>query len=100
MSFIIIRAPLRRGVVHDTMEDVVAGPNPGAMLKNARAWITASRTDVGGGGESGRQSATWTRSYYILVEPGKLHSQIKCVHLNVKKFIKGTSLIILGSRHH
>ena len=68
--------------MHDTMEDVMAGPNPGAMLENARAWITASRTDVGGGGESGRQSATWTRSYYISChsngEVDILHSNQVC----------------------
>ena len=47
-----IRALLRRDVVHDTMEDVVAGPNADTVLENARAWITWLRTDVKGGGSS------------------------------------------------
>ena len=34
------------------MEDVMAAPNPGVMLENAREWITASRTTVTGGGSS------------------------------------------------
>ena len=45
---------LQWDVVHDTMEDVVARPNTGTMLENARAWITGSRMTVGGGGLSDR----------------------------------------------
>ena len=45
---------LRRYVMHDTVEDVMAGPNAGAMLENARAWITTSRTTMAGGGSSDR----------------------------------------------
>ena len=49
-----IRPLLRRDVVHDTMEDVVAGPNAGTVLENARAWITTSRMAVAGGRSSDR----------------------------------------------
>ncbi|EMS45908.1 Cytochrome P450 86B1 [Triticum urartu] len=51
---VCIRVPLRRGVVQDTMEDVVARPNAGMVLENVRASITGSRTTVGGGGSSDR----------------------------------------------
>ena len=36
----------------------------------------------------------------FLVERDKLHSQIKCVHLNVKKFIKEMCPTLLGSHRH
>ena len=49
-----IRPLLRRDIVHDTVEDVMARSNPGAMLENAREWITASRTTVTEGGSSDR----------------------------------------------
>ena len=52
-----IRPLLLRDVVHDTMEDVVAGPNPGVMLENDRAWITVSRMAVVGDGSSDRHAA-------------------------------------------
>ena len=48
-----IRAPLRRDVVHDTMEDVVAGPIAGTVLENAKEWIT-TRMAVRGGGSLDR----------------------------------------------
>ena len=96
-----IRALLRRDVVHDTMEDVMAGPNPGAMLENARAWITASRTTVAGGGSSDRHVDAVTL-YFLTVKwrATWLHSQIKCVHLNVKKYIKILCPTLLGSHCH
>ena len=49
-----IHAPLRRDVVCDTMGDVMAGPDAGTMLENARARRTTSRTAVAEGGSSDR----------------------------------------------
>jgi hypothetical protein len=61
-----IHAPLRRGAVRDTMEDAVAGLDAGAILKNVRACITASRTTMVEGRSSDRHvMRSWTRSYYI-----------------------------------
>ena len=47
-----IRAPLRRDAMYDTMEDVMAGPDVGAMLENTKARRTASRTAMAEGGSS------------------------------------------------
>ncbi|CAM0908225.1 unnamed protein product [Alopecurus aequalis] len=49
-----ISAPLRRDAVRDAVEDAVAGPDAGAMVKNARAWSTAAKTALAAGGSSDR----------------------------------------------
>ena len=49
-----VRAPLRRDAVRDALENVVAGPDAGAMLDNARAWSVVARTAVAPGGSSDR----------------------------------------------
>ncbi|KAF7078763.1 hypothetical protein CFC21_083145 [Triticum aestivum] len=49
-----IGTPLRRDAVRDAVEDVVAGPDAGAMLEKARAWCAAARTAVAAGGSSDR----------------------------------------------
>ena len=56
---VCIREPPRRDIVRDTMEDAVAGPDAGAILKNVRACITASRTAMAEGGSSDRHVHTF-----------------------------------------
>ena len=68
-----IRALLRRDVVHDTMEDVVAGPNAGTVLENVRAWITASRMTIAGGGSLDRHVDAVILSLLLLEQLVGLH---------------------------
>ncbi|KAM3353862.1 hypothetical protein ACQJBY_024826 [Aegilops geniculata] len=49
-----VRAPLRRDAVRDALENVVAGPDAGTMLDNARAWSAVARAAVAPGGSSDR----------------------------------------------
>ena len=84
-----IRAPLRRDAVRETMEDAVAGPDVGAILKNVRVCITASRKAVVEGGLSDGQVHAFVDGvilYFLSVIQRARQATIQCVHLSVNKF--------------
>ncbi|VAH83952.1 gallate 1-beta-glucosyltransferase-like [Triticum dicoccoides] len=66
-----VRAPLRRDAVRDALENVVAGPDAGAMLDNARAWSAVARAAVAPGGSSDRHIQAFVDEFLISVSSSR-----------------------------